>query len=96
MVGVGKALPRGAAPNLRWFCESAEQFRYTSTYSLVVAAESLGWMNWELVLPLIRTALSTNGRLAIVGRRYRAAWGEQCRAVGEQGPQETALETESK
>ena len=77
MVGVGKTLPGGSAPNLRWFCESAEEFRYRSTYSLVVAAESLGWMNWELVLPLIRAALSANGRLAIVGRRYRAAWAEE-------------------
>ena len=37
-------------PNVRWHLATAESYEPAGTYSLVVAAESLHWMDWEEVL----------------------------------------------
>lgn len=69
MIARGRALPGGDNPRINWIVSSAEEFDYTTRYSLVVAAESLHWMEWDVVLPLIKKSLSPNGKLAIVNRR---------------------------
>jgi len=66
MVERGKVLADGQHPHLRWICQSAEDFAYDSHYALVIAAESLHWMDWYTVLPKIGGALSAHGRLAII------------------------------
>lgn len=37
-------------------------------YALVVAGDSLHWMDWPVIVPRIRDVLSPNGSLGIVGK----------------------------
>jgi SAM-dependent methyltransferase len=72
MLTRGKALPGGQHANIQWMVSTAEEFSYPSRYALVVAAESLHWMDWDRVLPNIRRSLTPQGRLAVVlGRGFR-------------------------
>ena len=58
--------------SLLWIRAAAENFVPTTEYALVVAAESLHWMDWEQVLPKIASWLSRGSFLALVtGRRFR-------------------------
>ena len=60
--------PRSA--NVAWIAQSAEAFAPRGRYGLVVAAESLHWMEWSVVLPRISRWLEPGGSLAIVERRF--------------------------
>ena len=72
MITLGQALPGGQHPDIHWTVSSAEEFSYSQTYALVIAAESLHWMDWYTVLPRIHESLTSQGRLAIVlGRGFR-------------------------
>src|SRR5262249_9031306 len=66
MLARGRALPRAEHPHLRWIHAAAETFDYPGPYALMVAAASMHWMDWEVVLPRIERALSPQGRLALV------------------------------
>jgi SAM-dependent methyltransferase len=57
---------RDAPSNIRWFDTSAEAHRFDGLYACVVAAESLHWMDWAVVLPAIGRCLTPRGHLAIV------------------------------
>ena len=81
MLALGQALPGGGHPNLRWHLSSAEKFEYPATYGLILAADSLFWMDWEAVFPLISRALSARGRFAIVHREHDAPWSDQLLAL---------------
>ncbi len=74
MLEVAKALPGGDHANLNCVHTTAEEFEYPSTYALIITAESLGWLDWEVVFPKMRRALSPNGRLVVVARGHTAAW----------------------
>jgi SAM-dependent methyltransferase len=69
MLALARTLPGGERRNIHWHCCTAEEFAYVPGYSLVIAAESLHWMDWYRVLPAIRTSLSSRGRLAVLNRR---------------------------
>ncbi len=69
MIEVGRSRDGGGRPNIRWVCQSAEEFAYDSSYSLIVAGASLHWMDWYTVIPRMAGALSRRGYLAIVGGR---------------------------
>ena len=69
MLEVGRARAGGDCPNIRWVCQSAEEFAYDTRYSLIVAGASLHWMDWYKVIPRFAAALSDRGYLAIVGGR---------------------------
>lgn len=55
--------------NVRWHLETAEAFEPRGSYSLAVAAESLHWMQWDVVLPKIARVLDPRGALALVTSR---------------------------
>jgi ubiquinone/menaquinone biosynthesis C-methylase UbiE len=56
--------------SLNWIEKTAEAFQPRVQYSLIVAGESLHWMDWEIVLPRAAEALTPGAFLAIVaGRR---------------------------
>lgn len=57
----------GAAA-LTWLCERIETAPLEPPYDLVVAAESLHWTAWEIVLPRLAELLSATGVLALVER----------------------------
>ncbi|MBT2188410.1 class I SAM-dependent methyltransferase [Sphingobium nicotianae] len=69
MVELGRALPGGQLPKLRWSAVSFEEAGHIGPYALIVAGESLHWMDWATVLPKCRGLLIPGGKLAIVDNR---------------------------
>jgi SAM-dependent methyltransferase len=67
MLRAGRALPGGDDPRLHWIEGPLETAPLTPPYALVVAAASLHWMDWDVVLPRIERALTPQGVLAVVG-----------------------------
>jgi ubiquinone/menaquinone biosynthesis C-methylase UbiE len=55
--------------HIRFMLATAEAFEPRETFGLVVAAESLHWMDWDKVLPKIARWLTPQGKLAIVTTR---------------------------
>jgi SAM-dependent methyltransferase len=71
-------------PTLRWLYADAESARLSEgKYGLVVAAESIHWMIWEVVLPKVARALTADGLLAIVHDRrlIDPPWGAELQAL---------------
>lgn len=68
MIATGRALPGGDAPNLRWLLGGLEDAPLDPPYGLIVAGESLHWMEWSVVMPRLRDALAPGARLVIVER----------------------------
>ncbi len=66
MLAAGRALPAGDNPRLRWIEGPMESAPLTPPYALAVAASSLHWMEWAVVLPRIEAALTADGVLAVV------------------------------
>jgi len=52
--------------NIHFVLASAEDFAPHGKFALVVAAESLHWMEWSVVLPKLAGCLGPDGKLAIV------------------------------
>lgn len=69
MIVAAQRLPGGDAPNLRWLIGAMEDAPLGPPYGLIVAGESLHWMDWAVVLPRLRAALAPGARLAIVARQ---------------------------
>jgi len=68
MLAAGKLLPGGDSPHLRWMLGTAEDAPLDPPYGLVVAGESLHWMDWARVLPRFASVLLPGGMLAIARR----------------------------
>ncbi|MCX6049080.1 MAG: methyltransferase domain-containing protein, partial [Chloroflexi bacterium] len=51
LIAKGQTLPEGDNPKLHWLCSPIETAELQPTYSLIVAAVSLHWMEWRVVLP---------------------------------------------
>lgn len=70
-------------PNLTWVAAAVESFAPSATYSQIVAAESLHWMDWDVVLPRCARWLDETGQLAIVDGRILGAlpWDPELRAL---------------
>jgi trans-aconitate methyltransferase len=66
MIAKGRTLPGGDNPKLHWICNPLETAPLQPTYSLIVAAASLHWMDWPVVLPRFAAHLAATGYLAIV------------------------------
>ena len=69
MIALGKQLPGGDDPRIRWIQGRSEDVALDPPYSLVTAGESLHWMDWDRVLPRIAEALAPGAVLAIVEGR---------------------------
>jgi SAM-dependent methyltransferase len=70
MIALGRTLPGGGAPNLRWIVERVELAELEPPYSLVVAGDSIHWLDWPTALPLFGAVLERDGMLAIVHRDW--------------------------
>ena len=82
MIEEGKRLPGGDSPRIRWIVGRVEDAPLDPPYGLVVAGMSLHCMDWEAVLPRIRSVLSPGGVLAIVNRgEAPAPWRDAVREV---------------
>lgn len=69
MLDVARSRDRSDDPRIRWLQCRAEEFRPDTHYALIVAAESLHWMEWQEVLPWIREALFPGACLSLVAGR---------------------------
>ncbi len=65
MLAVARSRPGADHPSLHWISGSAEEFEPRGPYSLVVAGESLHWMDWRVVPARIAAALHPEGFLAL-------------------------------
>lgn len=82
MVDAGRSAPGGDATNLRWIVGSAETAPLAPPYGLVVAGQSLAWMEWSIVLPRFGAASSARAHVAIVERTWDdAPWRGALKAV---------------
>ena len=70
MLAVARSCPGANHPSLHWFRASAEEFEMRGPYSLVVAGQSLHWMDWQVVPARIAGALHPDGFLALVSGRF--------------------------
>jgi len=66
MIALGRTMPGGDEPRLRWIQGYAEDAPFDPPYALITAAQSLHWMEWGLVLPRFASALAPNGSLAVL------------------------------
>ena len=51
---------------VHWHQQSAESFGYASIYNLIICAQCLAWLDWEVVFPRMVGALDPEGWLVIV------------------------------
>ena len=66
MIAEGQRLPNGDHPRLRWIVGRAEDAPLQPPYTLVTAAASLHWMDWQAVLPRLHDVLAPDGLLVII------------------------------
>ena len=74
MIALGRTLPGGDQPALRWIEGSAEDAPVEPPYGLVTAGESLHWMDWSVILPRIASVLAPRGVLALIERQSAYPW----------------------
>jgi SAM-dependent methyltransferase len=81
MLAIGRRIP--GSERVSWFNGSAEEFTYPRQYGLIVCAQSLGWMDWELVFPKLARSLHPEGYLALVEQDQlsHVAWQADLRDV---------------
>lgn len=68
MLSAARRRPAASTSRISWHHVAAEHFGFSGTYDLVVAADSLHWMDLEVVVPAVARVLHHEGYLAIVGR----------------------------
>ncbi len=82
MLTLGKTLPGGDAPNLRWIIGRAEDAELSPPYALITAGESLHWMEWDIALPRFHDMLTSRGMLALPkAQNITAPWEDAQRAI---------------
>ena len=82
MIEMGKRLPNGDNPRLRWLYGAVEHVALEPPYALITAAESLHWMDWNIVLPRFHELLSPGGYVAIVGHETPpASWYDSLQEI---------------
>jgi SAM-dependent methyltransferase len=69
MLRVARSRDRSNDSSLRWVKAPAETFRPETCYSLIVAAESFHWMEWQEVLAWLSEALLPGAFLCLVSGR---------------------------
>lgn len=67
MIAQGQRLPGGDHRSLTWIAGSAEDAVLFPPYALIVAGDSLHWMEWSVVQPRFARMLTPHGSLAILG-----------------------------
>ena len=68
MLAQGRQLPGGQAPTLRWIHGRIEEAPLSPPYALVIAGESLHWLDWGVALPRLKAAMAPGAYLALVER----------------------------
>ena len=71
MLEQGKQLPNGDHPHLHWLHGRIEDVQLQPPYALVTAGESMHWMDWDIVMPLLNEMLVDGAYLAMIERRIQ-------------------------
>jgi SAM-dependent methyltransferase len=81
MLAAAHRRPGADDPRIHWICAPAEVADFHGPYSLAIAAESLHWMEWNIVLPKIAKALQPGAVLALAERNYSGSmpWDSEIR-----------------
>lgn len=66
MIAAGQSLPGGADSRIVWSVGSLETAPLQGPYALIVAGDSMHWLEWETVFPRFRAHLVSGGYLALV------------------------------
>ncbi len=77
MIEKGKTLPNGTHPRLRWIYGPMEEAPLDPPYALITAGQSMHWMDWDIVLPRFRAALTPHGYVALVGIEGTLPWDDE-------------------
>lgn len=78
MIEQGKGLPNGAHPRLNWIVGAIEDVTLNPPYALIVAGDSIHWMDWYVVMPRFSRLLTPSGHLAILRlEQLPAPWDEE-------------------
>lgn len=67
MIAAGRELDDGVHQNVRWLVASAEDAQLHGPYDLVTAGASIHWMDHQTLFPRLRTQMTPDGIVAIVG-----------------------------
>ena len=70
MLAVARRRPGAGNARIRWTHASAEAAHFEGPYALAVAAESLHWTEWDVVLPKIAASLRPGAVLALAERGF--------------------------
>jgi SAM-dependent methyltransferase len=70
MIERGRKAPGGDDPRIHWIWGRVEDASLTPPYALIMAGESLHWMEWGVVVPRFASMLTIGGSLAIVERNW--------------------------
>jgi ubiquinone/menaquinone biosynthesis C-methylase UbiE len=82
MIEMGKTLPNGDSPRLRWVHARAEGAPLQPPYALITAGRSLHWMDWDVVLPRFSHLLTPHGYLAVVTSKTEPMpWDDELRQL---------------
>ncbi len=68
MIARGKTLHGGSQPRLRWIEGAVEDVSLSPPYALVMAGDSIHWMDWDVVFPRFAEVCSLYGFVALVHR----------------------------
>ena len=78
MIEVGRSLPGGDHPALRWIVGSVETADLDPPYALITAGESAHWFDWDVALPRFHDLLTPSGMLVVVERHQAPrAWSDE-------------------
>ena len=82
MLALARTLPGGDADNIRWIEGRAEETELQAPYDLVVAGDSIHWMDWPVLRTRLREVLAAEGRIAILTRAEAPTpWQDQAREL---------------
>jgi SAM-dependent methyltransferase len=77
MIALGKQLPGGNDPRIRWIQGRIEEVALEPPYGLITAGDSLHWMDWGAILPRFATLIEPDAFLAILTRGpHNPPWRE--------------------
>jgi SAM-dependent methyltransferase len=82
MLALARKLPGGDAASIRWLEGRAEDAALEGPYDLVVAGDSIHWMDWQVLFRRLGDVLRPEGHIAILTRmEAETPWGAEARRL---------------
>lgn len=82
MIEEGRRMPEGSNPKIRWIVGKAEDAELYPPYAQIVAAMSIHWLDWNVVMPRFASMLAPNGYLTIIYNSFGSLpWEEELKAL---------------